>query len=287
MADVGPVALEEARDVLHDRLVTLDWEPPARRYGRAVRRHAAPGARPIVPRRLRAGPGRARRPAAAARGSAAARRAPARARRGARRAGRARQRRAAAAEDRDRRGRASGCICRIRGWTSARRARACRRSTRSTSCARSPAACPITACWRRRRPTKAARAWRGRRRRDPDRAIDDLEHDLAALKPLLDARDPSAVKGHAHYLLGLNEALRRSVISRWARGRDAVVAERRPDQGGAGHAGGARRAASAARGRTRCRRCSASRRARISSCSRRSTASSRGTSPSRSCAWIR
>ena len=26
--------LEEARDVLHDRLVTLDWEPPARRYGR-------------------------------------------------------------------------------------------------------------------------------------------------------------------------------------------------------------------------------------------------------------
>ena len=34
MADVGPVTLEEARDVLHDRLVTLDWEPPARRYGR-------------------------------------------------------------------------------------------------------------------------------------------------------------------------------------------------------------------------------------------------------------
>jgi CRISPR/Cas system-associated exonuclease Cas4 (RecB family) len=54
---------------------------------------------------------------------------------------------------------------------------------------------------------------------DPDRAIDDLEHDLATLKPLLDSRDPSAVKGHAHYLLGLNEALRRSVISRWMRGR--------------------------------------------------------------------
>src|SRR5205085_1246025 len=34
MAGVGPVSLEEARDVLHDRLVTLDWEPPARRYGR-------------------------------------------------------------------------------------------------------------------------------------------------------------------------------------------------------------------------------------------------------------
>src|SRR5205814_7404429 len=34
MAAIGPVTLEEARDVLHDRLVTLDWEPPARRYGR-------------------------------------------------------------------------------------------------------------------------------------------------------------------------------------------------------------------------------------------------------------
>jgi hypothetical protein len=57
--------------------------------------------------------------------------------------------------------------------------------------------------------------------KNPDRAIDDLEHDLAVLKPLLEARDPTAVKGHAHYLLGLNEALRRSVISRWARGRPA------------------------------------------------------------------
>src|SRR5260370_13653832 len=56
---------------------------------------------------------------------------------------------------------------------------------------------------------------------DPDRAIDDLEHDLATLKPLLDSRDPKSVRGHAHYLLGLNEALRRSVISRWARGKSA------------------------------------------------------------------
>ena len=56
---------------------------------------------------------------------------------------------------------------------------------------------------------------------DAGRAIDDLEHDLASLKPLLDSHDPAAVKGHAHYLLGLNEALRRSVISRWARGRSA------------------------------------------------------------------
>jgi hypothetical protein len=57
--------------------------------------------------------------------------------------------------------------------------------------------------------------------RDPDRAIDDLEHDLAVLKPLLEAREPATVRGHAHYLLGLNDSLRRSVISRWARGRPA------------------------------------------------------------------
>jgi hypothetical protein len=57
--------------------------------------------------------------------------------------------------------------------------------------------------------------------RDPDRAIDDLEHDLAVLKPLLETREPATVKGHAHYLLALNDALRRSVISRWARGRPA------------------------------------------------------------------
>src|SRR4029453_5959478 len=39
--------------------------------------------------------------------------------------------------------------------------------------------------------------------RDPDCAIDDLEHALAVLKPLLDSRDPASVKGRAHYLLGL------------------------------------------------------------------------------------
>ena len=55
--------------------------------------------------------------------------------------------------------------------------------------------------------------------RDPARAVDDFEHDLAVLKPLLDTHDPASVKGQARYLLELNEALRRSVISRWARGR--------------------------------------------------------------------
>ena len=52
----------------------------------------------------------------------------------------------------------------------------------------------------------------------PDDAIDDLEHDLASLRHLLDERDRRRVRGYAHYLLKLNECLRRSVIDRWARG---------------------------------------------------------------------
>ena len=34
MAAVGPVPLEEARDVLQERLLTLEWDPPVHRYGR-------------------------------------------------------------------------------------------------------------------------------------------------------------------------------------------------------------------------------------------------------------
>ena len=34
MAEVGPVTIEEVRDVLRDRLVMLDWETRGRRYGR-------------------------------------------------------------------------------------------------------------------------------------------------------------------------------------------------------------------------------------------------------------
>ena len=52
----------------------------------------------------------------------------------------------------------------------------------------------------------------------PGDAIDDQEHDLAVLRQLLDEQEPGQVKGHAHYLLKLNECLRRSVVDRWARG---------------------------------------------------------------------
>jgi ATP-dependent helicase/nuclease subunit B len=56
---------------------------------------------------------------------------------------------------------------------------------------------------------------------EPARAIDDLEHDLAVLRTLLLADDPKSVRGHAHYLLRLNDALKRSVTTRWARARSA------------------------------------------------------------------
>jgi ATP-dependent helicase/nuclease subunit B len=50
-------------------------------------------------------------------------------------------------------------------------------------------------------------------------AIDDFEHDLATLWPLLrlPATDQSAANGRARYLLELNPALRRSMVERWSR----------------------------------------------------------------------
>jgi ATP-dependent helicase/nuclease subunit B len=53
----------------------------------------------------------------------------------------------------------------------------------------------------------------------PSDAIDDLEHDLAVLRELLQVEPRAKVRGHAHYLLRLNDSLKRSVSARWARGR--------------------------------------------------------------------
>jgi ATP-dependent helicase/DNAse subunit B len=53
----------------------------------------------------------------------------------------------------------------------------------------------------------------------PRDAIDEVEHDLATLRLLIDKPDRATVRGEAHYLLGLNPALRRSVTRRWARAR--------------------------------------------------------------------
>ncbi|MEZ5419707.1 MAG: PD-(D/E)XK nuclease family protein [Vicinamibacterales bacterium] len=54
---------------------------------------------------------------------------------------------------------------------------------------------------------------------DPAVAIDDMEHDLAVLLPLLraPASETAAHEGRARYLLELNACLRRSVVERWSR----------------------------------------------------------------------
>src|SRR5437667_269882 len=48
-------------------------------------------------------------------------------------------------------------------------------------------------------------------------AIDDFEHDLSVLRVLM--RSNEDVKGHAHYMLRLNDCLRRSATERWARSK--------------------------------------------------------------------
>ena len=48
-------------------------------------------------------------------------------------------------------------------------------------------------------------------------AIDDAEHDLAVLGPLLRREVDGDVTGRARYLLQLNPGLRRSLVARWAR----------------------------------------------------------------------
>ncbi len=52
---------------------------------------------------------------------------------------------------------------------------------------------------------------------DPDVAIDDTEHDLAVLGPLLRQQAPDGLRGRARYLLALEPVLRRSLLARWAR----------------------------------------------------------------------
>jgi hypothetical protein len=56
---------------------------------------------------------------------------------------------------------------------------------------------------------------------EPAQAIDQQEHDLAVVRRLLDASAGTPVRGRAQYLLRLNPALRRSVVERWARGEAA------------------------------------------------------------------
>jgi len=220
MAAIGPVSLEEARDVLHDRLATLEWEPPARRHGRlfvgtphqargrSFRVVFVPGlAERVVPQRPREDPllldERRRSIDRALVGLGE-------------------------------RTEAERLLLKLAiGAARERLYLSYPRLDVAETRARVPSfyALDVVRAITGRVPDyreleKRAAAAGGANLawpapKDPDRAIDDLEHDLATLRLLLDSRDPAGVRGHAHYLLGLNDALRRSVIGRWARGKPA------------------------------------------------------------------
>jgi len=216
MAEVGPVGLEEVRDVLRDRLVMLDWDPPARRYGRVFigTPHQARGrtfkvvfvpglAERIVPQRPREDPlllDERRRSLDAS------------------------------LTRQDDRKNAERLLLKLSiGAAEERLYLSYPRLDVAETRARVPSfyALDVVRAITGEIPDHrqlardsaeeagASLAWPAPK--DPAQAIDDLEHDLASLKPLIDSRDRAAVRGHAHYLLDLNHALARSVRSRYAR----------------------------------------------------------------------
>ena len=220
MADVGPVGVEEVRDVLRDRLVMLDWDPPARRYGsvfigtphqargRTFKVVFVPGlAERVVPQRPHEDPLLLD--------------------------DRRRELGRSLVEQDDRKNAERLLLKLSIGAAEERLYLSYPRLDVAETRARVPSFYALDVVRaitgdipdHRQLASDAAAeagaslAWPAPR--DASRAIDDLEHDLASLKPLLESRDAASVRGHAHYLLQLNECLRRSVISRWARGRSA------------------------------------------------------------------
>jgi CRISPR/Cas system-associated exonuclease Cas4 (RecB family) len=220
MAAVGPVSLEEARDVLQARLLTLERDRPAQRYGRVFiatphqlrgRRFRivfVPGlAERMFPQRVREDPllpDEARRQASDAlvtrQDRTAAERLLLRLAIGAatERVYLSYPRLGAELGDMRPRVPSFYALDVVRAVTG-------RVPDHRVLAAEAAAEADISLAW----PAP----------RDPARAVDDFEHDLAVLKPLLDSRDLSAAKGQARYLLELNDALRRSVVARWSRGQ--------------------------------------------------------------------
>jgi CRISPR/Cas system-associated exonuclease Cas4 (RecB family) len=217
MADVGPIDLDEARRVLADRLLTLESEPPARRFGRvfvgtpqqargrSFRVVFVPGlAERMFPQKPREDPLLLDSTRAAV---------------------------GPALRTQPHRLAAERLLLQLAvGAASERLYVSYPRIELTESRARVPSFYALDVMraatgripdyeWleaRARETGNATLAWPAPPQ--PDDAIDDLEHDLASLRRLLDERDLHRVKGHAHYLLKLNECLRRSVIARWARG---------------------------------------------------------------------
>jgi CRISPR/Cas system-associated exonuclease Cas4 (RecB family) len=216
MAAVGPVTLTEVRDVLADRLASVEVEPPAQRYGRvficspdqvrgrAFRVAFVPGlAERLFPQKLREDPlllDDLRREAGG---------------------GLALQ---------DDRAEHERLLLRLAAGAATERLYVSfPRIETAEARSRVPSfyALEVMRAVAGRLPdhqmleleaseeANASLAWPAPPR--PDDAIDDFEHDLSVLRILM--RSEEDVKGRAHYMLRLNECLRRSVSERWARGR--------------------------------------------------------------------
>jgi ATP-dependent helicase/nuclease subunit B len=218
MAAIGPVSLEEARDVIAERLLLLEYEPPKSRYGRVFvgSPHQARGrtfkvvfvpglAERMFPQKPHEDPmmldNELRAPLDAG---------------------------LAVQEDR---GRAERLLLRLavgsateRLWLSYPRIEIAESRPRVPSFYALDVVRAITGSIpdheslqeRAAELGGAGLAWPSPA--DPKTAIDDLEHDLSVLHQLLNA-DSAKVRGHAHYLLRLNEHLKRSVTARWGRAR--------------------------------------------------------------------
>ncbi len=216
MASVGPVTLTEVRDVLADRLAALEVEPPTHRYGRvfvcspdqvrgrAFRVAFVPGlAERLFPQKLREDPlllDDLRRKIGSA---------------------------LTLQEDRAEHER---LLLRLAAGVATERLHVSfPRIETAEARARVPSfyALEVMRAVTGRIPdhqqleleasekANASLAWPAPPR--PEDAIDDFEHDLSVLRILM--RSEEDVKGHAHYMLQLNDYVRRSASERWARAR--------------------------------------------------------------------
>ncbi len=225
MSAIGPVGLEEARDVLAERLRTFDEQPPADRYGRVFvgSPHQARGrafkvvfvpglAERLFPQKLREDPllldEEMRRPLGQA------------------------------LMVQDDRARTERLLLRLavgaaidRLWLSYPRLDVAGARPRVPSFYLLDVMRAIVGTIPHHEALQHDAAAAGGAKLDwpapanPQDAIDEVEHDLATLRQLIDTPDRTTVRGHAHYLLGLNAALRRSVTRRWVRARSRWLAQ--------------------------------------------------------------
>jgi CRISPR/Cas system-associated exonuclease Cas4 (RecB family) len=217
LADIGPIDLDEARRVLSERLLTLDSEPPARRFGRLF---------VATPQQVR---GRSFRVVFVP--GLAERLFPQKPREDPLLLDEAREEAGASLQTQSRRLAAERLLLQLAAGAAADRLYVSYpRIELTESRARVPSFYALDVVraatgavpdyeWleeKARQAANASLAWPAPL--VPGDAIDDFEHDLAVLRRLLDEKNRESVKGHAHYLLKLNECLRRSVIDRWRRG---------------------------------------------------------------------